>query len=109
MVSLLRASMYEGANVNTTEISMTKQRRRKVARTFRLTPGKVEDAQRILGVPTATEAVESALDLVVFGHELVEGFALLTGSSLRLIGLVDGDHARDPASATGCGPILLRV
>ena len=39
---------------------------RKTARTFRLTPGKVEAAQRILGVPTATEAIETALDMVVF-------------------------------------------
>ena len=46
---------------------------RKTARTFRLTPGKVEAAQRILGVPTATEAIETALDMVVFRQELIQG------------------------------------
>lgn len=46
---------------------------RKVARTFRLTPGKVEAAQRILGAPTATDTIETALDMVVFRQELVQG------------------------------------
>jgi hypothetical protein len=38
-----------------------------------LTPGKVEAAQKILGAPTATEAIETALDMVIFRVELVEG------------------------------------
>ena len=46
---------------------------RKVARTFRLTPGKVEAAQKILRALTATETIETALDLVVFRRELIEG------------------------------------
>lgn len=46
---------------------------RKTARTFRLTPGKIEAAQKILGVPTATEAIETALDLVIFREELIQG------------------------------------
>lgn len=46
---------------------------RKVARTFRLTPGKVEAAQKILGAPTATDTIETALDMVVFRRELVQG------------------------------------
>ena len=46
---------------------------RKKTRTFRLTPGKVEAAQEILGVPTATEAIETALDMVIFRDELVRG------------------------------------
>ena len=46
---------------------------RKSARTFRLTPGKVEAAQQILGVPTATEAIETALDMVIFREELIRG------------------------------------
>lgn len=45
----------------------------KVARTFRLTPGKVEAAQKILRASTATETIETALDMVVFRRELVEG------------------------------------
>ena len=39
---------------------------RKLARTFRLTPGKVEAAQRILGASTATQTIETALDMVLF-------------------------------------------
>lgn len=46
---------------------------RKVARTFRLTPGKVEAAQKILGAATATDTIETALDMVVFRQELVQG------------------------------------
>jgi hypothetical protein len=39
---------------------------RKVPRTFRLTPGKLEEAQKILGTATATATIEEALDMVVF-------------------------------------------
>ncbi len=46
---------------------------RKQTRTFRLTPGKVEAAQEILGAPTATEAIETALDIVIFREELMRG------------------------------------
>ena len=46
---------------------------RKQTRTFRLTPGKVEAAQEILGVATATDAIETALDMVIFRGELVRG------------------------------------
>jgi len=46
---------------------------KKLPRTFRLTPGKVELAQRILGSPSATDAIETALDMAVFHHELIEG------------------------------------
>lgn len=51
----------------------TNSKARKVARTFRLTPGKVEAAQKILGARTATETIETALDMVVFRRELVQG------------------------------------
>ena len=46
---------------------------RKTARTFRLTSGKVEAAQQILGARTATEAIETALDMVIFREELIRG------------------------------------
>jgi len=46
---------------------------RKTARTFRLTPGKVETAQRILAAKTATDAIETTLDMVIFRDELVRG------------------------------------
>ncbi len=39
---------------------------RKVRKTYRLTPGKLAAAQRVLGTATATERIEAALDMVVF-------------------------------------------
>lgn len=59
----------------------TRQRRTlaKVARTFRLTPGKVTAAQRILGTKTATETIETALDMIVFRQRLVAGTAAMLG------------------------------
>jgi len=52
---------------------------RKVPRTFRLTPGKLEEAQKILGTDTATATIEQALDMVVFREELVQGAAAMRG------------------------------
>jgi hypothetical protein len=57
--------------------------RRKVSRTFRLTPGKLEAAQKILGTETATETIETALDLVVFRDELVAGTKALAGTEFE--------------------------
>lgn len=51
----------------------------KVARTFRLTPGKVTAAQRILKTKTATETIELALDMIVFRQQLVDGAAAMLG------------------------------
>ena len=45
----------------------------KVAMSYRLSPAKIARAQRILGTTTATSTIEEALDLVVFGRELVDG------------------------------------
>lgn len=42
-------------------------------RTYRLAPEKVAAAQRALGSATATEAIETALDLVLFRRELISG------------------------------------
>ena len=56
--------------------------RPKVSKTFRLTPGKLAAAQRILGTGTATETIESALDMVVFRRELVEGTRAMLGVRL---------------------------
>ena len=53
--------------------AVTRPAARKTARTFRLTPGKVETAQEILGAPTATDAIETALDMVIFRDELIRG------------------------------------
>jgi hypothetical protein len=64
--------------------SKTKTRRipRKVPRTFRLTPGKLEEAQKILGTDTATATIEQALDMVVFREELVQGAAAMQGVAI---------------------------
>ena len=51
----------------------------KVSRTFRLTPGKLEAAQEILGTDTATATIETALDMIVFRQELVQGTARMLG------------------------------
>jgi hypothetical protein len=51
----------------------------KVPRTYRLAPEKVADAQRILGARTATETIETALDMVVFRRDLVRGTAAMLG------------------------------
>lgn len=55
---------------------------RKVPKTFRLTPSKLSAAQRVLGTETATEAIETALDLVVFRHELVAGTRAMLGAAI---------------------------
>ena len=67
--------------------SKTKSRRtpRKVPRTFRLTPGIVEEAQKILGTDTATATIEQALDMVVFRKELVRGAAAMHGVEIDRI------------------------
>lgn len=52
---------------------------KKVSKTYRLTPSKLVNAQRILGTRTATEAIETALDMVVFRKELVAGTRSMLG------------------------------
>lgn len=51
----------------------------KVRRTYRLTPEKLAAAQKILGTSTATEAIETALDMVVFRQELLNGTREMLG------------------------------
>ena len=55
---------------------------RKVPRTYRLAPEKVAAAQRALGSATATEAIEIALDLVLFRRELIVGTRAMLGVTL---------------------------
>jgi hypothetical protein len=50
-----------------------------VPRTYRLSPSKLRAAKRALGVKTTTEAIESALDLVLFRQRLVEGTQAMLG------------------------------
>ena len=62
----------------------------KVSRTYRLNPARVEEARRALGVPTATAAIETALDMVTFRHELTEGARALRGIVIRPPEALDG-------------------
>ncbi len=57
----------------------TPSRGRRVPRTYRLTPSKLRAAKRALGVATATEAIERALELVVFRRQLVRGTRAMLG------------------------------
>jgi hypothetical protein len=63
----------------------TRATSRKVPRTFRLTPGKLEEAQRILGTDSATATIEQALDMVVFREELVQGADAMRGVEIEQI------------------------
>lgn len=58
-------------------------RERKVSKTYRLTPSKLAAAQRILGAATATETIETALDMVVFREELVAGTREMLGTEIE--------------------------
>lgn len=55
----------------------------KVSKTYRLTPTKLAAAQKILGTSTATETIETALDMVVFRQELLDGTRALFGLSIE--------------------------
>ena len=61
----------------------------KKAKSYRLSEGKIAAAQAILGVDTATAAIETALDMVVFRKELVDGTAAMLGVP---IAAADGDR-----------------
>ncbi|MGH7427663.1 MAG: hypothetical protein ACREJ4_04815 [Candidatus Methylomirabilaceae bacterium] len=54
-------------------------RTKKVPKTYRLAPEKIAAAQRVLGASTATETIETALDLVVFRQELLKGTRAMLG------------------------------
>ena len=57
----------------------TKVSEPKVAMSYRLSPGKISRAQRVLGTPTATATIEQALDMVVFRRELIDGVESVFG------------------------------
>jgi hypothetical protein len=40
-------------------------------------------AQKILGAATATETIETALDMIVFRKELIEGTAAMRGIRIQ--------------------------
>jgi hypothetical protein len=59
-----------------------RRRTTKVPKSYRLTPSKLAAAQRILGAATETEAIETALDMVVFRQELIDGTAAMAGTEI---------------------------
>jgi len=63
----------------TTPTNPATARAGKKAKTYRLSEQKIADAQRILGAPTATAAIETALDMIVFRQELVDGTRAMLG------------------------------
>lgn len=56
---------------------------------LRLHQSKIDEARAILGTCTETETIETALDLVVFRRELVDGARAMRGAALR--NLFDGE------------------
>ncbi len=69
--------------------SAKRRTRDKVSKTYRLDEAQIEAARRALGAETATEAIEMALDMVLFRQELVEGTAALLGTDIQSS---DDDH-----------------
>jgi hypothetical protein len=57
----------------------------KTPKTYRLDARTIAAAQEILGAATATEAIETALDMVVFRQELIDGTRAMLGTDLRLL------------------------
>jgi hypothetical protein len=55
------------------------EKTRKELKSFRLDPDRIRAAQRALGTATATETIETALDMVVFRQELLDGLAAMRG------------------------------
>ena len=51
----------------------------RVPRTYRLSLAKLRAAKRALGAATVTEAIERALDLVVFQRQLIDGTRAMLG------------------------------
>lgn len=53
---------------------------------FRLDQARLDAAKRALGARTETEAIETALDLVLFRRELVDGVNALVGVPIASYG-----------------------
>ena len=60
-------------------------RKNKVRKEFWLDPKLLQSVKEELGVATEREAVEMALDLVVFRKELAEGVRRLAGTRITLL------------------------
>lgn len=54
----------------------------KTSKTYRLSEAKIAAVREILGAPTATATIETALDMVIFRQELVDGTRAMQGVKL---------------------------
>lgn len=54
----------------------------KEMRSFRLAADKIRRARQILGTTSDTSTIETALDLVVFRKELLDGLAAMAGADI---------------------------
>jgi hypothetical protein len=61
------------------------RREGRVRKEFWLTPGKLDEAKRVLGTSTDVDTVEEALDLVVFRDEVRQGVRMLGGLGLSRV------------------------
>jgi hypothetical protein len=57
-----------------------------VRKNFRLDQGRLDAAREALGARTDTEAIERALDLILFRKELVDGVDVLVGTTIEPFG-----------------------
>jgi len=69
--------------MSTTRRKRAAKRESRVSRTYRLRLSKLKAAKRALGAATATEAIETALDLAVFRRELIEGTEAMFGVHIQ--------------------------
>ena len=58
------------------------KRPKSVRKNFRLDQARLDAARKALGATTETEAIETALDLVLFRKELVDGVDALVGTPI---------------------------
>lgn len=67
-----------GTETNATRVAKEQPRKKNL----RLHQSKIDEAKTILGTATETETIETALDLVIFRRELVEGVRAMRGANL---------------------------
>ncbi len=66
----------------TAEISTPEETEAPRKKNLRLHQSKIDHAKAILGTETETETIETALDLVIFRSELIEGVRAMRGTNL---------------------------
>lgn len=67
------------AEPSTHDRSLVSKASDKKLKSYRLSEKKIAAVREVLGAPNATAAIEAALDLVIFRHELISGTDALFG------------------------------